>query len=121
MLRGQISSTAISDHSDLGLDAGSCELLTCTTTMLPTAAAAWAARGDGASPAGVARSHFPVRTFMMCTSLVAPASRMPVPYTRSTLRMYSHSDHIPPPCSTERSLFVPAAEEVAVPPSKKLR
>lgn len=49
----------------------------CTTTMLPTAAAACAARGEGGSPCGVTFSHLPLRTSMMCTSLVAPASRMP--------------------------------------------
>lgn len=45
--------------------------------MLPTAAAACAARGLGGSPSGVTFSHLPLRTSMMCTSLVAPASRMP--------------------------------------------
>lgn len=49
----------------------------CTTTMLPTAAAACAARGEGGSPSGVTFSHLPLRTSMMCTSLVAPARRMP--------------------------------------------
>lgn len=49
----------------------------CTTTMLPTAAAACAARGEGGSPWGAMRSHLPLRTSMMCTSLVAPASLMP--------------------------------------------
>lgn len=49
----------------------------CTTTMLPTAAAACAARGLGGSPCGTTFSHLPVRTSMMCTSLVAPARRMP--------------------------------------------
>ncbi len=53
------------------------QVLTCTTTMLPTAAAACAARGLGGSPSGVTFSHRPLRTSMMCTSLVAPASRMP--------------------------------------------
>jgi hypothetical protein len=50
---------------------------TCTTTMEPTAAAACAARGEGASPSGVIFSHFPVLTSKTCTSLVAPARRMP--------------------------------------------
>ena len=45
--------------------------------MLPTAAAAWAARGEGGSPAGVMRSHLPLRTSMRWTSFVAPARRMP--------------------------------------------
>jgi hypothetical protein len=49
----------------------------CTTTMLPTAAAACAARGEGGSPSGTTFSHLPLRTSMMCTSLVAPARRMP--------------------------------------------
>lgn len=39
--------------------------LACTTTMLPTAAAACAARGEGGSPWGTIRSHFPLRTSMM--------------------------------------------------------
>ncbi len=47
------------------------------TTMLPTAAAACAALGEGGSPCGFMRSHFPLLTSMMCTSLVAPASLMP--------------------------------------------
>ena len=47
------------------------------TTMLPTAAAACAARGEGGSPCGVIFSHFPTRASNTCTSLVAPASRMP--------------------------------------------
>lgn len=50
---------------------------TCMTTMLPTAAAACAALGEGGSPCGFMRSHFPLLTSMMCTSLVAPASLMP--------------------------------------------
>jgi hypothetical protein len=50
---------------------------TCTTTMLPTAAAACAARGEGASPSGVIFSHLPFFTSNTCTSLVAPARRMP--------------------------------------------
>ena len=45
--------------------------------MLPTAAAAWAARGEGGSPAGSIRSHLPVRTSRTWTSLVAPANLMP--------------------------------------------
>ena len=51
--------------------------VTCITTMLPTAAAACAALGEGGSPCGFMRSHFPLLTSMMCTSLVAPASRIP--------------------------------------------
>ena len=50
---------------------------TCMTTMLPTAAAACAALGEGGSPCGFMRSHLPLLTSMMCTSLVAPASLMP--------------------------------------------
>ena len=45
--------------------------------MLPTAAAAWAALGEGGTPAGSILSHRPVRTSRMCTSLVAPARRIP--------------------------------------------
>ena len=52
---------------------------TCTTTMVPTAAAAWAARGEGGSPWGLTFCQSPVRTSMMCTLFVAPASLMPVP------------------------------------------
>lgn len=51
--------------------------VTWITTMLPTAAAAWAALGEGGSPCGFMRSHLPLRTSIMCTSLVAPASLMP--------------------------------------------
>ena len=50
----------------------------CTTTMLPTAAAACAARGEGASPSGASLVHAPERMSKQCTSEVAPASRMPV-------------------------------------------
>ena len=52
-------------------------LHTCTTTMLPTAAAACAALGEGGSPCGAIFSHLPLLTSMMCTSLVAPASLIP--------------------------------------------
>lgn len=57
--------------------AGSASQLAWMTTMLPTAAAAWAALGEGGSPSGVTFSQRPVRTSMMLTSLVAPARRMP--------------------------------------------
>ena len=43
------------------------------TIMLPTAAAACAARGEGGSPDGCNLVHVPERTSNMCTSLVAPA------------------------------------------------
>ena len=56
-------------------------LRACTTTMLPTAAAACAARGEGGSPCGAIFSHLPLLTSMMCTSLVAPASLMPAART----------------------------------------
>lgn len=52
-------------------------LRTCTTIMLPTAAAACAARGAGSSPRGSILVHFPVLNSIMCTSFVAPASRIP--------------------------------------------
>lgn len=58
---------------------------TCTTTMLPTAAAAWAARGDGGSPSGVTFDHVPVRMSKMCTSLVAPARRIPALWQGGTI------------------------------------
>jgi hypothetical protein len=45
--------------------------------MFPTAAAAWAARGEGGSPWGVTLVHLPGRTSKMWTSEVAPARRMP--------------------------------------------
>lgn len=54
-----------------------CAARTWMTTMLPTAAAACAARGDGGSPSGAYLSHLPLRTSKMCTSFVAPARRMP--------------------------------------------
>jgi hypothetical protein len=38
---------------------------TCMTTMLPTAAAAWAALGEGGSPCGLIFSQLPVRTSKM--------------------------------------------------------
>lgn len=60
-----------------------CLCLTCMTTMLPTAAAACAALGEGGSPWGFMRSHFPLLTSMMCTSLVAPASRIPAQIHRA--------------------------------------
>ena len=59
------------------LSSDGCMSVTCMTTMLPTAAAACAALGEGGSPCGFIRSHFPLLTSMMCTSLVAPASRIP--------------------------------------------
>mmetsp|Transcript_40337 Transcript_40337/g.86061 ORF Transcript_40337/g.86061 Transcript_40337/m.86061 type:complete len:235 (-) Transcript_40337:204-908(-) len=46
--------------------------------MWPTAAAACAALGEGGSPPGSMRSQRPVETLMMCTSEVAPASRIPL-------------------------------------------
>ena len=52
-------------------------LPTCMTTMLPTAAAACAALGEGGSPCGAIFSHLPERTSNMWTSFVAPARRMP--------------------------------------------
>mmetsp|Transcript_2767 Transcript_2767/g.11287 ORF Transcript_2767/g.11287 Transcript_2767/m.11287 type:complete len:453 (-) Transcript_2767:260-1618(-) len=50
----------------------------CTTTMLPTAAALCAARGEGPSPVGSSLVHTPLRTSKLCTSEVAPASLMPL-------------------------------------------
>lgn len=47
------------------------------TTMLPTAAPAWAALGDGASPCGITFFHVPEYTSNMCTSFVAPANLIP--------------------------------------------
>ena len=70
--------------------------LTCTTTMLPTAAAACAARGEGGSPCGTKRSHLPLRTSMMCTSLVAPASLMPA-------RVHANKRQLPPVALAERA------------------
>mmetsp|Transcript_4238 Transcript_4238/g.19227 ORF Transcript_4238/g.19227 Transcript_4238/m.19227 type:complete len:654 (-) Transcript_4238:282-2243(-) len=49
-----------------------------TTTMLPTAAALCAARGEGPSPVGSSLVHTPERTSKLWTSEVAPASLMPL-------------------------------------------
>jgi hypothetical protein len=49
-------------HTERRATAG---LRTCTTTMLPTAAAACAARGEGGSPMGVILTHVPVRMSKM--------------------------------------------------------
>ena len=70
-------------------------MLTWITTMLPTAAPACAARGDGASPNGVIFFQTPEKTSNTCTSLVAPANRIPKappwPTVRQTLRYQSTS------------------------------
>ena len=61
--------------------------------MLPTATAACAARGAGSSPCGSILDHFPVGKSMMCTSFVAPASRIPA---RSKASAAAHrQDHAP--------------------------
>ena len=66
-------------HSDMQPSRCGCaRVRACTTTMLPTAAAACAARGEGASPSGASLVHAPERTSKQCTSEVAPASRIPV-------------------------------------------
>ena len=75
--------------------------------MLPTAAAACAARGEGGSPCGTKRSHLPLRTSKMCTSLVAPASLMPV-YGHNTKRQLpAVNTRSPSMPSTHRALRAP--------------
>jgi hypothetical protein len=85
--------------------------------MAPTAAAACAARGEGGSPCGVILDQVPVRTSNTCTSLVAPAKRIPAAAATGPLH-HKHSKTVAVQAAMARHPCQPAAgpgEPVGVP------